>query len=73
MDRNKLPDADADRLVFVPTEPVEAEIYDYPGDYAQRFDGIEPRAGDGADDLAFEFTSDGAGEYQNTFECIPAG
>ena len=27
------------------------EIYDYPGEYAQRFDGIQPEGGDRAGDL----------------------
>ena len=27
------------------------EIYDYPGDYAQRFDGVDPGGGDSAGDL----------------------
>ena len=32
------------------------EIYDYPGAYAQRFDGVDPGGGDRADDLQKIFT-----------------
>ena len=34
----------------------ELEIYDYPGEYAQRFDGIDPSGGDRANDINHIFT-----------------
>lgn len=60
-------DPDADRLVFFVTEPApEADLYDYPGDYAQRFDGIDAAAVEPEPEAASEV-------YVNHFECIPDG
>ena len=68
---------DADRLVFHPVETAPRSAgYDYPGDYAQRFDGIGPGSDEPAD---IEPVTDPAGnlwlcrtdEDGNYTDCIP--
>ena len=67
-------DLDTDRLVFVATEPVaEADLYDYPGAYAQRFGALEAVAPEAEPETAFAAEDYGTGEYVNHFECIPMG
>lgn len=67
-------DQDTDRFVFIAADPPpETDLYDYPGAYAQRFDGIDVATVDPEPELSLELSPFEAGDYANQFECIPLG